>query len=180
MIHAPIARRLGSWLFLHFINGGLKAAGDLAKAFLQLKSDAERQAKVIELQSIILAAQSNAIAAQSDQFAMLEEVRALKEEIAQVKAWETEKQRYQMVSPFSGATVYALKEAMSNGEPPHYICANCYQNGKRSILQCKTPTYKDGDGTAKLVCRNLSCKSESVTAYVNCVAAEYAEKVVTC
>src|SRR5947209_1842747 len=77
--------------------GGLKTAGEIAKALLQLHSETERQAKVIELQSVILAAQSSAISAQSDQFTMLEEVRALKEEIAKVKAWETQKQRYKLV-----------------------------------------------------------------------------------
>lgn len=155
----------------------LKTASEIAKAFLQLKSDAERNAKVIELQSVILSAQSNAIAAQSDQFAMLEEVRALKEEIANVKAWETEKQRYQLVNPYFGSTVYALKKSMSNGEPPHYICASCYQSGKKSILQCRRPTYKNGDGTAALRCP--ACNSEATTAYTNCESANYAEEVET-
>src|SRR6266849_4625470 len=91
--------------------GGLRTAGEIAKALLQLKSDAERQAKVIELQSVILAAQSSAIAAQSDQFSMLEEVRKLKEDIAKVKAWESQKQRYKLVSPFTGVMVYALQKS---------------------------------------------------------------------
>src|ERR1051325_8646338 len=93
--------------------GGLKAAGDIAKALLQMKSDAERQGKVIELQSVILAAQSSAIAAQSDQYAMLEEMRQLREEIAKVRAWETEKLRYSLVVPYPGITVYALQERES-------------------------------------------------------------------
>ena len=28
-----------------------------------------------------------------------------------------------------------LQAGMENGEPPHRICANCYQNGKKAILQ---------------------------------------------
>jgi rubrerythrin len=115
--------------------GGLKTAGEIAKALLQLKSDAERQAKVIELQSVILAAQSSAIAAQSDQFAMLEEVRALEKEIARVKAWEAQKRRYKLHAPWGGAAVYALKKSMSDGEPAHWICTHCYEDGRRSILQ---------------------------------------------
>ena len=43
--------------------GGLKTAGELAKAIIQIKSEVDRNAKVIELQSVILAAQSSAIAA---------------------------------------------------------------------------------------------------------------------
>lgn len=151
--------------------GGLKTAGEIAKALLQLKSDAERQAKVIELQSVILGAQSSAISAQSDQFAMLEQVRALKEEIGRMKVWETEKQRYQLVTPSDGSTVYALKKAVSNGEPPHYICASCYQEGKRSILQNFQPK---GGGTV-FACP--VCKSQAPTGYNGSVPADYAENL---
>ena len=156
---------------------GLKTASDIAKGILQLKSLADVQGKVIDLQTTILAAQSSAIAAQSDQFTMLEEVRALKEEIAKVKAWETEKQRYQMVSPYIGSTVYAVKKSMSNGEPPHYICTNCYENGKRSILQCRENSRHNR--FAVFACPNQSCQSEVPTLYSNCESAKYAEDVIT-
>lgn len=155
----------------------LKTAGDIAKGFLQLKSLAELQGRVIELQSAILSAQTNALAAQSDQFAMLEEMRALKAEIAQVKAWEAYKQRYQLVSPFQGTAVYALRKSMSDGEPPHYICTNCYENGKRSILQCKET--RTGDYLAVFACPNPACKAEVKSRYANCIVAEYAENVKT-
>ena len=151
--------------------GGLKSAGDIAKALLQMKSDAERQAKVIELQSVILAAQSSAIAAQSDQFSMLEEVRKLKEEIAKVKAWEAQKQRYQLATPYTGAAVYALTKAMSNGEPPHYICASCYEDGKRSILQIA----RDKEGWTAFACP--ICKSQARTGYRGAAQPQYAEEI---
>lgn len=114
---------------------GLKLASDIAKGFLEIKSISDVQGKVIELQSAILSAQSSALAANADQAAMTEEIRALKEEIARVKAWEAQKNRYKMERPWDGATVYALKESMKGSEPPHWICTQCYENGKRSILQ---------------------------------------------
>ncbi|MEF8708269.1 MAG: hypothetical protein V5B38_05035 [Candidatus Accumulibacter propinquus] len=114
---------------------GLRFASDIAKSFLELKSISDVQGKVIELQSAILSAQSSALASHSEQASMVEEIRTLKEEIARVKAWETQKNRYALKRPWDGATVYALKESMSNGEPAHWICAHCYENGKRSILQ---------------------------------------------
>lgn len=113
---------------------GLKIAGDIAKSFLELKSISDVQAKVIELQSAILSAQGSALSANADQAAMVEEIRALKEEISRVKAWETKKQRYKLHTPWAGAVVYALKESMSQGEPPHWICTQCYENGRPSIL----------------------------------------------
>jgi hypothetical protein len=154
--------------------GGLKTAADIAKGLLALKSDAERQAKVIELQTVILAAQSSAIAAQSDQFTMLEEMRQLRDEIAKVRAWETQKQRYKMAVPFPGVTVYALLRSMSNGEPPHYICANCYQDGKRSMLQHNTTK----NNWPALAC--AACKFEGRMPYAGGIGPDkYAEDVTT-
>lgn len=123
---------------------GLKIAGDIAKGFLELKSIADVQEKVIELQSAILSAQSSALSANADQAAMADEIRKLKEEISRVKAWESKKLRYKLHSPWAGAMVYALKKSMSDGEPPHWICAQCYENGKPSILQYKASSSVEG------------------------------------
>ena len=113
---------------------GLKLAGDIAKGFLEIKSISEVQGKVVELQSAILSAQSSALSANAAQATMVEEIRTLKEEIARIKAWESEKKRYQLISPWNGTVVYALKKSMSNTEPPHWICTNCYENGRKRIL----------------------------------------------
>jgi Zn finger protein HypA/HybF involved in hydrogenase expression len=117
---------------------GLKTATDIAKGFLDLKSMAEVQGKVIELQAAILSAQSSALAAQSDQAAMADEIRSLKQEISRVKAWEETKQRYHLHEPTQGTFVYALKEEYKGADPMHWICTKCYDDGSRSILQLKT------------------------------------------
>jgi hypothetical protein len=117
--------------------GSLKTAAEIAKGFLDLKETAAVQGKVIELQGVILAAQSAALAGQSEQFSLLEKVRELETEMAKVKAWETQKQRYDLVSigTRAGLFAYALKPECRGAEPPHYICANCYEDGRKSILQ---------------------------------------------
>lgn len=127
---------------------GLKTAADIAKSLMELKSMSDVQAKVIELQSAILSAQSSALSANADQAAVVEEIRQLKEEIARVKAWESQKQRYQL-TPFgeSAAVVYSLKESMRESEPPHWICTKCYEEGKRMILHPASV-----NGFAHLVC----------------------------
>lgn len=147
---------------------GLKTASDIAKGFLELKSIADVQGKVIELQSAILTAQSSALAANSDQAAMVEQIRTLKEEIASVKAWETQKQRYKLTPPWGGAVVYALKESMANGEPPHWICTSCYENGKKSILN----QIQSKEHWFLLVCP--VCKSQIQSPWRNAASPEYA------
>ncbi|MDL1988938.1 MAG: hypothetical protein LWX08_15085, partial [Deltaproteobacteria bacterium] len=133
---------------------GLKTAADIAKSMINLKSMSDVQSKVVELQSSILAAQSSALSANAEQFSMVDEIRTLKEEITRIKTWEGEKQRYQLHTPWKGTgVVYALKESMSNAEPPHYLCTKCYEDGKRMILQ---PRKKDG--FVLLVCP--TCNSE--------------------
>lgn len=147
---------------------GLKIAGDIAKGMLELKSLADVQGKVIELQSTILSAQSSALAANSDQAAMAEEIRALKKEIADVKAWEGQKQRYKLVTAATGSLVYALKESMSEGEPPHWICTKCYEDGRKSILNPK----QESGGWCQYVCP--ICKSQIPNGYRGPSEAEYA------
>ena len=137
---------------------GLKIAGDIAKGLLELKSISDVQGKVIELQSAILSAQSSALSANADQAAMVDEVRQLKEEITRVKAWEAQKQRYQLQSIWDGlAVVYALKESVSSSEPPHWICTKCYEDGARMILQPR----RGKDNFGMLVCPSCKCEVHS-------------------
>ncbi len=113
---------------------GLKTAADIAKSFLELKSIADVQGKVIELQSAILSAQTSALAAQSEQSAMLHRTRELETEIADVKAWKETKERYELINPYAGFFTYALKAKSQPTEPAHWICAKCYEDGRKSIL----------------------------------------------
>ena len=153
---------------------GLKLAGDIAKSILELKSMSDVQSSVIELQSAILAAQSSALSANADQTAMVEEISTLKKEIADIKAWKEEKQRYQLVSPCIGSVAYALKKECSKSEPPHWICTNCYENGRKSILN----QHKKSSGIVELVCQVCATKIEPPGRYSKGFAFEYAEKYI--
>lgn len=113
----------------------LKAAGDLAGGFLKLRDMAQVQGRVIELQSLILAAQQSALAAQGEQFALLEEKRALEKHVADLEAWEREKERYQLQEVGRGSFAYTLRPEARGSEPPHMLCPNCYQQGRKSLLQ---------------------------------------------
>jgi hypothetical protein len=113
----------------------LGTASQIVKSFLELRTTTESQAKVIELQGVILAAQSSALTANSEQFSMLERIRALEEEIAAIEAWGTEKQRYELKAIAPGSFAYSLKSDAQGSEPPHLICAACYERRKKAILQ---------------------------------------------
>lgn len=55
--------------------------------------------------------------------------------MARLKDWEADKQRYQLCDIGKGVVALALKPAMSNSEPMHYLCADCAASGKKSYLQ---------------------------------------------
>ena len=133
---------------------GLKVASDMAKDFLELKSLAEVQGKVIELQSAILAAQSSALAANADQAAMAEEIRKLRDELASAAAWNREKQRYELAALEPGIFVFALRREASANEPPHWVCARCFNAGSKYILQNQGDFY----GATEYLCNGCDAK----------------------
>jgi hypothetical protein len=55
--------------------------------------------------------------------------------VAALKAWEAEKERYELTEIGPGVFAFALKESMRQGQPVHRICANCCANGTKSYLQ---------------------------------------------
>lgn len=127
-----------SWI--DSITNPLKAAGETAQKLIELRDTAKFGDALIELQAQIIAAQQGALAAQAREAAMSDEIRSLKERMAELEAWDTEKQRYQLTDFGGGTFAYVLKPDMSSGEPSHRICAACYQEGRKSILQFKLQT----------------------------------------
>lgn len=114
----------------------LKAMKDIAEAMIGLRDAKAFQSKRVELYSLIISTQSAVFAVNEERAALVEEVSEFKKKVADLEAWETEKQRYELkrVSSF-GSFAYSVKEAVAGSEPPHYICAACYERGKKSILQ---------------------------------------------
>jgi DNA polymerase IIIc chi subunit len=107
----------------------LKTAFDMAKALKDIDDRTRRNDAVIELQEKILGAQTA-------EAALIQQVGELEREVASLRAWEAEKQRYELQELPPGVFVRVLKPSMASGEPIHRLCAKCYEDGKKSILQC--------------------------------------------
>jgi hypothetical protein len=106
----------------------LNAALNSVKALKDINDATVRNTAIIELLEKLLIAKET-------QSALLDRIGDLEKEIARFETWESEKQRYELKTIGSGSFVYALKESMGSAEPPHQICAACYQRGKKSLLQ---------------------------------------------
>ena len=61
--------------------------------------------------------------------------------MAQLEAWEAEKKLYRLTDYCGGTFAYELKPETAEGELSHRICAACYQQGHKSILQYKDKSY---------------------------------------
>jgi hypothetical protein len=127
----------------------LKAATDILKGLNAASTQAAINEVKIGLQEKIFDAREALSAAQEAQAACLKKVRELEAQIVQLKDWEGEKQRYHLQAIDSGVVAYMPKPGMENGEPPHWLCANCFSRGQKSYLQFKgqdrTPTGSRGD-----------------------------------
>jgi hypothetical protein len=113
----------------------VRAAVEITKAMKDLHDANLLQIKTFELTREILAAQSYAMEAVAAQSALLERVRELEEEKSNLEAWNAEKDDYELKTVAAGAFAYLLKPSVQKTEPPHWLCAACYQHNKKSILQ---------------------------------------------
>ena len=113
----------------------LKTATGLLQEAIEIRDATKFRDTVGKLQTQILAAQQSAVSAYSAQTAMSEEISQLKAQVTRLEAWDAEKQRYELKDVGLGSVAYAIKESERRGEPPHQICAACYQHHRKSFLQ---------------------------------------------
>jgi hypothetical protein len=111
------------------------ALKNIAQSMLALHDVQALQLKALEFNGALLDTQSQIFAVNDARTALIERVRDLEQQIADLEAWEAEKQCYELTAAGNGTFAYAVKPAVQGGEPPHQICATCYQRGKKSILQ---------------------------------------------
>ena len=125
-----------------------KAAFDIAKGLKDLDDRTHRNAAVIELQEQILAAQA-------EQAAAIERIRDLEKQVADFETWDAEKKRYELKNVGYACFAYMLKPEARGSEPPHFVCANCYNQRRISIIQRGFP---QPGGRAGFFCP--PCKTE--------------------
>jgi hypothetical protein len=132
-----------------------RASLDIAKAMIGLRDDELFRAKSIELQSTIADALEKSIAARESYAAQLNRIHALETEVANLKAWDTEKQNYELKPNFGGGVAFMLKPEARGTEPPHWLCPQCYSNGKKGFL-----VPADHSGGIHRTYRCLECKTD--------------------
>jgi len=113
----------------------LKATSDIVKALIGLRDYAQILEKTVELNQQIATAQAALISAHQEQSSLLDQVHALEKEITDMETWNAKKDDYELCAVSAGALAYMLKQSTRGTEPPHWLCTNCYENSKPSIMQ---------------------------------------------
>ncbi|KQO45567.1 MULTISPECIES: hypothetical protein [unclassified Methylobacterium] len=139
--------------------GSLKTAFDILKTMAGLRDANLVREKALELQGVIYSAQERALTSQAAQSALVKRIDDLETEITRLKAWDGEKERYELKSLGAGVFAYAPKPGMEGSEPEHKLCANCFQHREKSILQQET---RHPGRVVMLVCS--ACHAELVIA----------------
>lgn len=127
--------------------GAIKTALDITKTLSEARDSSKLLAVKLELQGLLLEAQD----AQST---LASQKRELEEQIRQLETWGREKERYQLQEVGRGTFAYILKPEAQGSEPPHMICPNCYEHGRKSILQAAEATR------GQRIHRCPACKAE--------------------
>lgn len=113
----------------------LKTMKDIVQGLNAAKNEAALNSVKIDLQGLILEAQQGLFAAQEAQSADARRIADLEQELVRLKDWSAEKQRYELTSFRGGSVAYAQKPSVENRQAPHWLCANCFEQGRKSFLQ---------------------------------------------
>ncbi|CUZ07150.1 Uncharacterised protein [Serratia marcescens] len=113
----------------------VKAVKDVVKAASDLKTDVAINEKATEIYSYLNDVQEKLMALQVEHMSMSRLKDDLERQVIELTQWNEDKSRYALTKLSSGAFVYQLKTADKGDEPVHQLCANCYQQQIKSILQ---------------------------------------------
>jgi hypothetical protein len=116
---------------------GIKVAMDMAKGISALKSETEVNQAIIDIQQTLLEAQSAALDDKQKISLLVAEKAALEKKLAGADLWAQEKERYVLTESETGMFTFELRPEFANGETHHRLCANCFENGRKSILHGK-------------------------------------------
>ena len=152
----------------------LKTATEILKNVHTNKQTKELRESVQNLQSALIDTQTEAIAVLSHMTELRTENDRLRARLKAIEDWNSQENRYLMVCPWKNSgQVYALKKIEASGEPPHYLCTNCFHQRRKSILN---PVVQRGSGSfIALVCP--LCKSSLDTGYRGIDNPVYAEDI---
>ena len=113
----------------------LKTIAELSVLAVKTSTDSRVTEKAIELQSALISLQGAMLSLQSQYQDLLQEKDELEKRLADKEKWDADTQNYTLTEIGRKVFAYALKPDRATSAPAHWLCANCYENKKKSVLQ---------------------------------------------
>jgi len=107
-----------------------KSMFDIAKSIKNMDDAIKRNEAVADLWEQIFSAQTRYATA-------VDQVKELEGKLASYENWEVEKARYELRDYGGGTFAFEFKPSPTGREPPHRICAACYEQRKKGLLQSR-------------------------------------------
>ena len=136
-----------------------KAALDIAKTVKDLAGGdkaTDFKERSIALAELVIPLQEKLLTYIDMANVLVTENAALREETAKLKKHRHDFEQYHLKEIARGVFVYQHEHSMNPAAPPHSLCATCYNNGIKSILQLKGEALS-GDIYQCHVCNSEIC-----------------------
>lgn len=113
----------------------IKTLTEFAALVAKSKTDAALTQKAIELNMVIIDLQNSILSIQAQDQDLLRRNNELKQKIVDIENWTATAEKYDLKEIALGVFVYVNKKNDDMAEPTHWLCAHCYEDKKKSILQ---------------------------------------------
>lgn len=127
-----------------------KALADIISASKDLRNFNELAGAVFEVNAKLLGVTNVALSAQEKQTELAKRVEYLEKKLAELEQWGAYARNYELREVVPGVFVYVYFPVDGGKQPRHWVCANCHNQHKKSLLQ-----YVHGSGYRCSGCNEL-------------------------
>lgn len=130
------------------ITSSIQAAFEIAKGLKSshdARTIANAQAKIEEQ---LFTIRAEALALQEKHLTVIHEKEELIKKVMEFEQWEKTESEYELKQIVRGTRVYSYKNSQQSTIPMHWLCPNCWNDRKKSILQAEF----DAEEEAKYFC----------------------------
>lgn len=113
------------------IRGAIDVVKELKYAYDE-QTSLRTQAELLER---LIGIQHEALSVQNRHSELIKEKDELQKKLIEFDKWEEVTESYRLLEVQTGKFVYSLKNPQLSSEPIHWLCTNCFDDRKKSILQ---------------------------------------------
>lgn len=125
---AEVAAVIASINGVREIASRLKESAEKSKLLAAIQ---QTQGQLIDLQSVIMNTKQELATTQ-------DRARAAEQKCVDLEKWGVEAEQYELNEVAPGVFAYTSKPSMEGSDPPHHLCANCFIDHRKSILQLES------------------------------------------